>query len=132
MNAVSSQVVCKPLVPGYIEKHFMKKQFNNILIIDDDEDVLLAARLLLKQQTAHLDTEKDPETIPALLKDKNYDIILLDMNFARDATSGREGFYWLEKILKIDPIAVVILITAFGDVVMAVQAVKAGVTDFVL
>jgi len=110
----------------------MKKQFNNILIIDDDEDVLLAARLLLKQQAAHLDTEKNPETIPALLKNNNYDIILLDMNFARDATSGREGFYWLEKVLKIDHNAVVILITAFGDVEMAVQAVKAGATDFVL
>ncbi|HNC32140.1 MAG TPA: sigma-54 dependent transcriptional regulator, partial [Cyclobacteriaceae bacterium] len=61
-----------------------------------------------------------------------YDVILLDMNFSKDITSGKEGFYWLEKILEKDPQAVVILITAFGDVEMAVKALKQGATDFVL
>ena len=67
-----------------------------------------------------------------LLQNENYDVILLDMNFTLDATSGVEGFLWLEKILQIDPSAVVILITAYGDVEIAVKAVKAGATDFVL
>jgi DNA-binding NtrC family response regulator len=77
-------------------------------------------------------TEQDPEKIPALLNNENYDVVLLDMNFTMDATSGVEGFMWLDKILQIDPSAVVILITAFGDVDMAVKAVKSGATDFVL
>ena len=62
----------------------------------------------------------------------SYDVILLDMNFSKDITSGKEGFFWLEQILESDPNAVVILITAFGDVEMAVKALKVGATDFVL
>ncbi|MBN2289037.1 MAG: sigma-54-dependent Fis family transcriptional regulator [Candidatus Glassbacteria bacterium] len=107
-------------------------QFNRILIVDDDEDVLLAARLLLKAHAESLVTEKEPRNIPALLRNHSYDVILLDMNFALDSTSGKEGFFWLEKILEIDPDAVVILITAFGDVETAVRAIRAGATDFVL
>jgi len=110
----------------------VSKTFDKILVIDDDEDVLIAARLLLKQYTARLDTEKNPQMIPNLLKNQDYDIILLDMNFARDATSGGEGFQWLDRILGIDPNAVVIMITAYGDVEMAVRAIRAGATDFVL
>ena len=70
--------------------------------------------------------------IPALLSHESYDVILLDMNFTQDVTSGREGFYWLQKILEIDPSAVVVMITAYGDVEMAVRAIKEGATDFVL
>ena len=103
-----------------------------ILIIDDDTDVLLAAKLFLKQHVALTHTETNPESIPALLKNENYDIILLDMNFTRDVSSGSEGFYWLNHILQLDPGAVVILITAYGDVEMAVRAIKEGATDFVV
>ena len=110
----------------------MTKKTGNILIVDDNEDLLLAARLFLKQHLSMVHTEQDPEKIPTLLKNENYDVILLDMNFTMDATSGVEGFLWLEKILQIDPSAVVILITAYGDVEIAVRAVKAGATDFVL
>ncbi|MFM8740870.1 MAG: sigma-54-dependent transcriptional regulator, partial [Cytophagales bacterium] len=67
-----------------------------------------------------------------LMKQEDYDVILLDMNFTKDVSSGSEGYYWLEKILQIDPSAVVVLITAYGDVQMAVKAIKAGATDFVL
>ena len=94
--------------------------------------MLLAARLFLKQHFSTVHTEHDPEKIPSLLQNENYDVILLDMNFTMDATSGVEGFLWLEKILHLDPSAVVILITAYGDVEVAVRAVKAGATDFVL
>lgn len=103
-----------------------------ILMIDDDEDVLLAAKMLLKKQNHHVIIEKNPNKIPFLLNNDTYDVILLDMNFSKDITSGKEGFYWLEKILEKDPNAVVILITAFGDVEMAVKALKQGATDFIL
>ena len=110
----------------------MSKNPGNILIVDDNEDLLLAARLFLKQHFSLVHTEHDPEKIPSLLQNENYDVILLDMNFTMDATSGVEGFMWLDKVLQMDPSAVVILITAFGDVEMAVKAVKAGAIDFVL
>jgi two-component system response regulator HydG len=103
-----------------------------ILMIDDDEDVLLAAKMLLKKQAHHVIIEKNPKKIPFLLNNDTYDVILLDMNFSKDITSGKEGFYWLEQILTYDPNAVVIMITAFGDVEMAVRALKAGATDFIL
>jgi len=103
-----------------------------ILMIDDDEDVLLAAKMLLKKQGHHVIIEKNPKKIPFLLNNDTYDVILLDMNFSKDITSGKEGFYWLEQILLHDPTAVVILITAFGDVEMAVRALKQGATDFIL
>lgn len=110
----------------------MDKKTGKILIIDDDEDILHAARLFLKQYVAHVHIEKNPESIPMLLKNDTYDVILLDMNFAKGATSGKEGFLWLDQIHEIDPSAVVVLITAFGDVEMAVRAIKEGATDFVL
>jgi DNA-binding NtrC family response regulator len=110
----------------------MAKKTGNILIVDDNEDLLLAARMFLKQHFSLVHTEQDPEKIPSLLQNENYDVILLDMNFTMDSTSGVEGFLWLDKILQLDRSAVVILITAFGDVEMAVKAVKAGAADFVL
>jgi two-component system, NtrC family, response regulator HydG len=103
-----------------------------ILMIDDDEDVLLAAKMLLKKQGHHIIIEKNPKKIPFLLNNDTYDVILLDMNFSKDITSGKEGFYWLEQILNHDPTSVVIMITAFGDVEMAVRSLKAGATDFIL
>ncbi len=110
----------------------MQKVNSRILIIDDNEDVLLAAKLLLKPYVASVRTEKDPAMIPRLLDSETFDVIFLDMNFTQDMTSGKEGFFWLNEILKQDPSAVVILITAFGDVDTAVRAIKEGATDFVL
>lgn len=110
----------------------MTQEGGKILMIDDDEDVLLAAKMLLKKQSHHVIIEKNPNKIPFLLNNDTYDVILLDMNFSKDITSGKEGFYWLEQILEKDPNAVVILITAFGDVEMAVKALKKGATDFIL
>jgi DNA-binding NtrC family response regulator len=110
----------------------MNKKTGKILIIDDDEDILQAARLLLKQHVTDIHTEKSPEVLPKLLKNEAYDVIFLDMNFAKGATSGKEGFHWLDKIHEIDPNAVVILITAFGDVDMAVRAIKEGASNFIL
>nr|WP_255478623.1 sigma-54 dependent transcriptional regulator [Rufibacter sp. XAAS-G3-1] len=103
-----------------------------ILIIDDNEDILFSAKMLLKKHAQQVLIEKDPRKIPFLLNQDTYDLILLDMNFREDTTSGNEGFYWLKEILARDPSAVVIMITAFGDVEMAVRALKEGATDFVL
>ncbi|WP_338393464.1 sigma-54-dependent transcriptional regulator [Fulvitalea axinellae] len=110
----------------------LDKELGKILIIDDDEDVLLAAKMLLKRHAKEVTIEKNPKKIPFLLNNYEYDVILLDMNFSQDITSGKEGFFWLEQILEKDPSAVVILITAFGDVETAVKALKEGATDFVL
>ncbi|NMM49462.1 sigma-54-dependent transcriptional regulator [Marinigracilibium pacificum] len=109
-----------------------EKDLGKILIIDDDEDVLLAAKLLLKKHAKEVIIEKNPKKIPFLLNNDSYDVILLDMNFSKDITSGKEGFFWLQQIKEKDPNAVVILITAFGDVEMAVRSLKEGATDFVL
>ena len=103
-----------------------------ILMIDDDEDVLLAAKMLLKKSNHQVIIEKNPNKIPFLLNNDTYDVILLDMNFSKDTTSGKEGFEWLKQIKERDPQAVVIMITAFGDVEMAVRALKEGATDFIL
>ena len=103
-----------------------------ILVVDDDPDVLVAARLLLKQEGYRVRTESDPGTIPEALEKEGPAVVLLDMNFNQEATSGREGFYWLRQIRKQDPAAVVLLMTAYGDVEMAVRAIKEGAVDFAL
>lgn len=104
----------------------------NILIVDDDRDVLETARMFLKQEFSSVDIEEDPSKIAAYFDIKDYDVILLDMNFKKGTNDGEEGFFWLSEILKIDPQAIVILITAYGEVDLAVQAMKQGATDFVL
>ncbi len=102
------------------------------LIVDDDVAVLTAFELLLKPHLASVETEKDPRKIEARMKSKTYDVVFLDMNYAKGVTTGEEGFRWLNKILSIDPAAVVILITAYGDIDTAVRAIKEGATDFVV
>ena len=108
------------------------KPLGNILVVDDDEDVLVAANMFLKRHADLVQIETAPQALPALLANESFDLILLDMNFAQDVSSGKEGFYWLNKILELDPSAVVVLITAYGDVEMAVRAIKEGATDFVM
>ena len=103
-----------------------------ILVIDDDDDILLSARLFLKQHFNQILTCKSPREINVLLSKNEVDIILLDMNYQKGASDGREGLYWLVHILSIDKDYVVILMTAFGNVELAVQAIKKGATDFVL
>ena len=107
-------------------------EMSKLLIVDDNEDVLFAARLLLKPHASSIVTEKDPSRIPLLLQQNTFDVIFLDMNFTKDMISGQEGFRWLKEILTFDPQAVVILITAYGDIETAVRAVKEGATDFIL
>jgi DNA-binding NtrC family response regulator len=110
----------------------MSTKVGKILAVDDNEDILFALKLLLKQHVEVITTVNDPEKIPDLLGEEDYDVILLDMNFTKDAISGQEGFDWLAKILELDPDAVVCFITAYGDAEKAVKAIKAGATDFIL
>ena len=110
----------------------MQGKNGRILAVDDNEDILFALKLLLKSHVELVKTESNPDNIENLLKKESFDVILLDMNFTKDAISGQEGFDYLEKILKIDPLAVVLFITAYGDVEKSVRAIKAGATDFIL
>jgi len=104
----------------------------NILIIDDDVDILNAAKLLLKRHFLKVEIEKNPEKIPFLLNNYQFDVILLDMNFSRDVNTGNEGFFWLDFILDKNKKQKVVLFTAFGDIEMAVRAIKNGAADFIL
>jgi len=104
----------------------------SILVIDDDNDVLYTAKLVLKGLFAKVDTLSRPAFIPECLKDTRYDLIVLDMNFTRGNTSGREGLEWLGRILQIDPEARVITTTAYGEIDLAVKAIKIGAIDFIV
>ena len=108
----------------------MHKQ-GKILIVDDNEDILFALNLLLQPHVEKVKVTTQPERIEHFMKTFQPDVILLDMNFTKDADSGQEGFHWLKKIKKNDPDVVVIFITAYADTEKAVRAIKAGATDFI-
>jgi two-component system, NtrC family, response regulator HydG len=110
----------------------VEKQDKKILIIDDDTDVLGTARMFLKQFFTQVDTEQNPAQINSIVSRGDYHVILLDMNFRRGEHDGREGLYWLERIHTIAPQTAVVLITAYGDIELAVEAMKQGAADFVL
>ncbi|HNP94497.1 MAG TPA: sigma-54 dependent transcriptional regulator [Cyclobacteriaceae bacterium] len=104
----------------------------HVLVVDDDPDIIQSARVALRQHFSHVSTESNPAQLPFLLHQKLPDVVLLDMNFTADVTKGREGLYWLEKILQDHPSLSVIMVTAFGDVKLAVEAMKIGAVDFVV
>ena len=110
----------------------MQKSLANILIIDDDHDVLHTARMVLKPHFTHITTESNPEQLNFLIANNDYDVILLDMNYTAGATSGKEGQFWLKEILAKKPEQQVIMITAYGDIKLAVEAMKNGAADFVV
>lgn len=110
----------------------MKKTEARILIIDDDPDVLTSARLFLKHHFSDVIAEKHPRELNTVLSKSEVDLILLDMNFTKGDNDGREGIYWLNHIKEVSPDTLVILMTAYGDVELAVSAIKRGATDFVL
>ncbi len=103
----------------------------SILIIDDNTQILESLRILLKDEFETIDIVPKPSRIHEMLWRNSYDIILLDMNFAMGETSGNEGIFWLNEIKKADPLLPVILITAYGDIELAVKAIREGATDFI-
>ncbi|MFZ1370166.1 MAG: sigma-54 dependent transcriptional regulator [Ferruginibacter sp.] len=104
----------------------------NILVIDDDTDVLTAVKLLLKTEAKEVVTEKNPEMLQSLLASKKFDIVLLDMNFKSSINTGNEGIFWLKKIKELDEHLSVIMITAYGDIDLAVRSLKEGAADFIV
>ena len=104
----------------------------SILVIDDDQDVLTAVRLLLKTEVKNVVTEKNPQNLRWLLSKDVYDAILLDMNFTSSINTGNEGLFWLNEIKKLKADSSVIMITAYGDIDLAVRSLKEGAADFVI
>ncbi|MCK9402023.1 MAG: sigma-54 dependent transcriptional regulator [Chitinophagaceae bacterium] len=110
----------------------MSLKKSSILVIDDDTDVLTAVRLLLRTEVKEVITEKNPEQIPFLLSKDSFDLVLLDMNFNASINTGNEGIYWLKRIKTLKPAIAVIMITAYGDIDLAVKSLKEGAADFVV
>jgi DNA-binding NtrC family response regulator len=109
----------------------MTKVKGKILIADDNEGILNSLSFILRQEFEEVTTIKNPSKFTSLLHSGSFDIILLDMNFSAGVNTGNEGMFWLKEIIKADPDAVIILITAYGDIELAVKAMKEGATDFI-
>ena len=104
----------------------------SILVIDDDVDVLTAVRLLLRPEVKEIVTEKNPENLRSILSKQDFDVILLDMNFNSSINTGNEGIFWLKKIKEFRSEASVVMITAYGDIDLAIRSLKEGAFDFVV
>jgi DNA-binding NtrC family response regulator len=107
------------------------KYKGRLLIVDDNADLLAGLKLFLSPHVASVTTLKNPNQIPEVIRRESFDVILLDMNFSAGINSGNEGLYWMKRILEQQPLASVVLITAFGDVELAVKAMKEGAVDFI-
>jgi DNA-binding NtrC family response regulator len=114
-----------------IDNEIMKKTQGNILIVDDNPEALIALEMYLGKHFSSLFTSRNPNLIPNLLRTNDIDVIILDMNFSAGISSGNEGLFWLNEILKIDIHAAVVLITAYGDIELAVKGIKKGAHDFI-
>ena len=110
----------------------MRKKEAGILIVDDDEDILFSARVWLKKFFTNVVSISSPHKIVSTINENEIDAILLDMNFRRGFEDGKEGLYWLSEIKEINPDIPVILMTAYGEVELAVEALKNGASDFIL
>jgi len=110
----------------------MVTRSGKILIVDDNKSALASLKLLLEDYYSEIFTINDPNRIPNLFSRESFDVVLLDMNFSAGVITGNEGFYWLKEILRLDPLAVVVHITAYGDIELAVRAIKEGAADFVV
>src|ERR1051325_2473740 len=102
-----------------------------VLIADDQADVLEALRLLLKSEGYKIETASTPAAVIDALEERDYDILLMDLNYARDTTSGQEGLDLLTQLQKIDSTLPVIVMTAWGSVDVAVEAMRRGARDFI-
>ena len=110
----------------------MSAKKRKLLIVDDNKNILTALSRLLEMEVDEVHTTSNPNLIHSMVRSNDYEAILLDMNFSASVQSGNEGLFWMKEILKIDPNAIVIPITAYGDVDLAVRAVKEGAADFVV
>jgi len=104
----------------------------NILIVDDNKSILSALEILLTPVFGEITSISNPNQIPSELKKREYNLVVLDMNFNAGVNTGNEGIFWLNKIKETNPEISVVMITAYGDIETAVRALKAGASDFVL
>ena len=109
----------------------MKKN-GNILIVDDNRNVLTALQLLLKPYFNRIELLPSPVTLPSVLRETEWNVLLLDMNFTSGINNGNEGLYWLHEVLRLRPKLPVVLFTAYADIDLAVRGIKEGATDFVV
>jgi DNA-binding NtrC family response regulator len=103
-----------------------------LLIVDDNKSILSALEILLQDEFDEVKTIANPNQLPSLIESNEFDLVLLDMNFSAGVNTGNEGLYWLSRIREIRPEIEVVLFTAYGDVELAVKALKQGAADFVL
>jgi DNA-binding NtrC family response regulator len=103
-----------------------------LLIVDDNKSVISALEMMLQYEVEKLITISSPKRIHEILDQNEIDIVLLDMNFQAGVNSGNEGLFWMKEILKHDSNISVVMITAYGDVELAVKALREGAIDFVL
>ena len=103
-----------------------------ILVVDDDKDVLTAVSLLLKPKVKEVQTSHSPEALRSMLTKQKFSLLLLDMNFSSAVNTGNEGLFWLRTVREIDPELAVVMITAYGDIDLAVRSLKEGASDFIV
>src|ERR671912_850027 len=102
-----------------------------ILIADDQADVLAALSLLLKGERFQIESASSPEGVLKTIDSQELDVVLIDLNYARDTTSGSEGLDLLSRIQAVDPLLPVVVMTAWGSVALAVEAMRRGARDFI-
>lgn len=103
-----------------------------LLIVDDNKSILSALEILLQDEFDEVKTIANPNQLPSLIESNEFDLVLLDMNFSAGVNTGNEGLYWLGRIQEMKPDMEVVLFTAYGDVELAVNALKKGAADFIL
>ncbi len=103
-----------------------------LLIVDDNKSILSALEILLQDEFEDVKTIANPNQLPSLIESNEFDLVLLDMNFSAGVNTGNEGLFWLSRIREIKPDLEVVLFTAYGDVELAVKALKQGAADFVM
>src|SRR6266851_75884 len=109
----------------------MEKRHIRILVADDQQDVLEALRLLMKAEGYQIECVTSPAAVINCLETREYDAVLIDLNYTRDTTSGQEGLDLLTRIQTIDSMIPVIVMTAWGTVGLAVEAMRRGARDFI-
>ena len=110
----------------------MQNQKGNILVVDDNKSILSALEILLLPEFNEVTLLSNPNLIASQLRKKEYNLVILDMNFSAGVNTGNEGIYWLERIKETNPEISVVMITAYGDINIAVKALKSGASDFIL
>lgn len=110
----------------------MQNLKGNILIVDDNRSILSTLEILLSSEFQTVTLISNPNQIPSELRKTDYNLVVLDMNFQAGVNTGNEGIYWLGRIKESHPDISVVMITAYGDIDIAVKALKAGASDFIL